>query len=418
VRDASGNVMSVYEGANASSLKQTEVHLYGSSRLGIAGGAPQITELLTLAGDFTAAKVVEVKRGEKFFEWSNHLGNVLATVSDRKIAHSSNSSTIDYYTADVISAQDYYPFGMIMPGRTVVNGNVYRYGFGGHEKDDEVKGLGNHISFNDYGYDPRIGRRFGVDPMSGKYPFQSNYSSFDNNPINIVDPTGKSGEPVIDRKNRTVTIYSHFVFYASPGILENAISTSSKIASNIEKQYNRANGKVKIDGKTYKVKFKITAEFKDDVSSNIRREITENRDIRNNYFRIGLVTDGLNSDPNTSYSDGVGSNTGYIVLDQLLNETLSIEHEYGHSIGLDHEVNSNGSFKKIQGQPGIMATQVNEVNPEYQEKVVRKGYTTPLLDRRKRKVTQWDIDNLNIDKIDFDKNSKAKIGKLTNEYHQ
>jgi hypothetical protein len=63
VRDASGNVMSVYEGANASSLKQTEVHLYGSSRLGIAGGAPQIPEFLTLAGDFTAAKVVEVKRG-------------------------------------------------------------------------------------------------------------------------------------------------------------------------------------------------------------------------------------------------------------------------------------------------------------------------------------------------------------------
>jgi hypothetical protein len=75
-----------------------------SQRLCILRSAPQIPEFLTLAGDFTAATVMEVRRGEKFFEWSNHLGNVLATVSDRKIAHSSDSSMIDYYTADVISA--------------------------------------------------------------------------------------------------------------------------------------------------------------------------------------------------------------------------------------------------------------------------------------------------------------------------
>jgi hypothetical protein len=63
--------------------------------IGKSSCVPQISELLTLAGDFTAAKVVEVKRGEKFFEWSNHLGNVLAKVSDRKIAHNSNNSAID-----------------------------------------------------------------------------------------------------------------------------------------------------------------------------------------------------------------------------------------------------------------------------------------------------------------------------------
>jgi hypothetical protein len=39
-----------------------------SSWLGMAGGAPQKPELLTLAEDFATAKVVEVKRGEKFFE--------------------------------------------------------------------------------------------------------------------------------------------------------------------------------------------------------------------------------------------------------------------------------------------------------------------------------------------------------------
>ena len=49
--------------------------------------------------------------GNKQFELSNHLGNVLTTVSDRKIPHTSDNITIDYYTSDITSAQDYYAFG-------------------------------------------------------------------------------------------------------------------------------------------------------------------------------------------------------------------------------------------------------------------------------------------------------------------
>jgi len=56
-------------------------------------------------------------RGNKLFELSNHLGNVLATVSDRKYGVSLNDTTVNYYTADVVNAQDYYPFGMIMSDR-------------------------------------------------------------------------------------------------------------------------------------------------------------------------------------------------------------------------------------------------------------------------------------------------------------
>jgi RHS repeat-associated protein len=158
--------------------------------IGKSSCVPQISELLTLAGDFTAAKVVEVKRGEKFFEWSNHLGNVLATVSDRKIAHSSNSSMIDYYTADVISAQDYYPFGMIMPGRTVVNGNGYRYGFNGVEIDNEVAGESGHLDFRFRGYDPRVGRFWSVDPLYQTFPWNSTYAFAENSTIRFLDLEG------------------------------------------------------------------------------------------------------------------------------------------------------------------------------------------------------------------------------------
>jgi hypothetical protein len=87
-----------------------------------------------------------------------------------------------------MSIKDHNPFGMIMPGRNF-NASSYRFGFGGHEKDDEIKGSGNHLSFGDYGYDTRLGRRWQLDPepiigISG-------YSAFNDNPILHADPDGK-----------------------------------------------------------------------------------------------------------------------------------------------------------------------------------------------------------------------------------
>ncbi|MEP6556096.1 MAG: DUF6443 domain-containing protein, partial [Ferruginibacter sp.] len=84
VRDASGNVMSVYEqgntNVNSGNITQSEVHLYGSSRLGIYNVKLDAT---TLAQNTTG--LYNFERGKKFFELSNHLGNVLVTVSDKKI---------------------------------------------------------------------------------------------------------------------------------------------------------------------------------------------------------------------------------------------------------------------------------------------------------------------------------------------
>ncbi len=79
---------------------------------------------------------------------------------------------------------------MPMPGRTFDSEN-YRYGFGGHEKDDEVKGTNNQLNFGDYGYDPRLGRRFTIDVNSSEMPGTSPYSYGYNNPIVLKDPDGK-----------------------------------------------------------------------------------------------------------------------------------------------------------------------------------------------------------------------------------
>ena len=41
-------------------------------------------------------------------------------------------------------------------------------------------------------YDPRLGRRWNEDPQSNKFPWQSPYSAFDDNPILFVDSKGDS----------------------------------------------------------------------------------------------------------------------------------------------------------------------------------------------------------------------------------
>ena len=101
---------------------------------------------------------------------------------------------------------DYSPFGAALDGRTM-QGDGYRYGFGGHEKDDEIKGDGNQLAFGDYGYDPRLGRRWCTDPLKHLYAPISPYSYALNNPILFTDTDGNvvigsDGKPVTYEKGK------------------------------------------------------------------------------------------------------------------------------------------------------------------------------------------------------------------------
>jgi hypothetical protein len=116
------------------------------------------------------------------------LGNVLAVVSDNLQLDQDSTWT------SLINSTDYYPFGLAMDGRTIQD-SAYRYGFNGHEKEDEIKGSGNHISFNDYGYDPRLVKRWRPDPIFNEYPSISPYAAFGNNPWYLSTLTGKDYIP-------------------------------------------------------------------------------------------------------------------------------------------------------------------------------------------------------------------------------
>ena len=88
------------------------------------------------------------------------------------------------------SANNYYPFGMIMPGRTF-NPSDYRYGYGSHEKDDEIAGTGNYVDMGDRHLDVRLMRSPKPDRKAEKYPSLSPYSYAANNPIYYTDPNGE-----------------------------------------------------------------------------------------------------------------------------------------------------------------------------------------------------------------------------------
>jgi RHS repeat-associated protein len=138
-----------------------------------------------------SANLITFTRGKKFFELSNHLDNVLTTLSDKKWGITLNGTTIDHFNPQVISANDYYPFGAQMQGRdTTFSGNAYRFGFNGKENDNLVKGVGDQQDYGMRIYDPRVGRFLSVDPVSNKYPEITPYQFSSNTPIEATDIDG------------------------------------------------------------------------------------------------------------------------------------------------------------------------------------------------------------------------------------
>ena len=124
--------------------------------------------------------------GNRRYELKDHLGNVWATVSDAKSYSGGN------FVAEITSAQSYYPFGSLQPGRNF-NAGDYRFGFNGKENDNEVKGTGNQQDYGMRIYDPRLGRFLSADPLivqEQKYPELSAYQFASNTPIKCIDIDG------------------------------------------------------------------------------------------------------------------------------------------------------------------------------------------------------------------------------------
>ena len=120
-------------------------------------------------------------------EWhvKDHLGNVRAVVS------LSDGGT-------VIERNEYLPFGTRIPGSIQAADNRYR--FAGKEEqrfgyDIFTGAYKRDLALLDFGaryYDPFTARWTTRDPLAGKYHSLSPYSYCAGNPVNLVDPDGRT----------------------------------------------------------------------------------------------------------------------------------------------------------------------------------------------------------------------------------
>lgn len=195
-RDASGNTLQVYRIDEDSETKEQfiekEYSIYGSSRVGMYRSKE------TLTGErLKGVKEGHLTLGSRSYELSNHLGNVLTVITDNKVMATDAEGNIQvgedglvaYFEANIVSANDYYPFGLGMEERKYED-EEYRYGFNGKEND---KDFGNKQLVQDYGfrmYNPAIGKFLSVDPMRDHIPWNTPYAFAENDVLRNIDYNG------------------------------------------------------------------------------------------------------------------------------------------------------------------------------------------------------------------------------------
>ncbi len=124
----------------------------------------------------TSTIQVTVTRDNKsFYYLTDHLGSVRVTVDER---------------GDPVGWDDYYPFGLQMPGRS-----QQQYGspetdvkFTGYELNQEGELGLYHAGWRLY--DPKVGRFMQQDRFKDKYPSMTPYQYAANNPVLFIDVNG------------------------------------------------------------------------------------------------------------------------------------------------------------------------------------------------------------------------------------
>ncbi|MBS1510239.1 MAG: peptidase M10 [Bacteroidetes bacterium] len=185
-------------------------------------------------------------------------------------------------------------------------------------------------------------------------------------------------------------------------------SLAETIAGDIAHYWNEPEGTAEIHHHTYAVEFAVKGFYNPALTP---VEVYENTNPRNNYFRIETEAHG-----NISSVDGLGSNTGYFKLDNLLHHSTTAAHEFGHTLGLDHPrmMDIRG-----EGQPGIMYPRGTIVDAVYQYDPAAKPHGPGgTINPHTRRVLQKDIDHLKLNKLRFNTAGFAVVGEFSSVWHE
>ena len=302
--------------------------IYGSNRLGIYNGSTQ-TGKRTL--------------GNKKYELSNHLGNVLSVISDNKIGIDNTADFVaDYYEPYIVSESDYYPYGMTMENRSFAS-SEYRFGMNGQEKSDEIDENGNSYTAEFWQYNAVIGRRWNVDPLMYNYPSNSPYSIVDNSPLRFVDLDGDAYRLSIKKDangnynitiSTTVYIYGHDATKViKVGEEDIEIQIGSELTKAMQQNWNALNTSETIekDGVQYSINFDV--EFKyvgDDINEDLVAQADEEMQKvasdKDRAKRTGLNANSLSAE---KVSQETKDKIGYVEGDNFI--AIGNQYTFGYS---------------------------------------------------------------------------------------
>lgn len=205
----------------------------------------------------------------------------------------------------------------------------------------------------------------------------------------------------IDPTNRLV-IKSVFYFYGNAA----SEALAQQIAQDIARYWNQP--EVSINDRL--VHFDIQGFYTPDIQP---ETVWYNDDAAKNFFRIEEYCE-----LDISFVDGIGSNTGYFKLANILHTGTTAAHEYGHTLGLHHphQLDIRG-----QGEPGIMYPRGTIVDADFQYNPAAPAGVGELggtMDAAKRRVTEGDILALKLHRYNFAKRAVHPIGGFSSVYHE
>jgi RHS repeat-associated protein len=158
------------------------------------------------------------------------------------------------------------------------------------------------------------------DPHYEKYPTFSPYTFCFNNPVNVIDPTGKDGEVTVNDNEKTITIKTNIILW-SKSISKDKLEQYAKLyQQSIMKEWGEKNWAYTHDGTTYKVNFDVKVSVDQNAFYKHKRKF----DGVNNYVEV-VNNDHFRSEVR-NYREGTWA--------KPTSSTNAAAHEFGHLLGL------------------------------------------------------------------------------------
>ena len=324
--------------------------------------------------------------GMKRYEPSNNPGNVMTVISDKITPIDTTSDGLwDYFNPSLVSATDYYPFGMGMPGRYFNDGS-YEYGFNGKRIDNEVYGTGNSYDFDARMYNTRLVLFPSTDPKFKFYPGQSPYSAFNGNPIFFTDPTGKDGVAYWDNSRKTKTLVIKADYHYIKGQFDESVLAA------VQKEYGSYK-KINYNGETVNVRFEIGfqvhvegADLNSYDGTNgqnrlIKETISQPDFIElSHYQQVEVDVDKING---SSVNTPDGRTVSLSSKDKFEKQVSTIAHGIGHNIGLIHDDEGImlDQMTTIYQEPDLLDPSKTTYRPDFNPNHVTKTNTQNLSNR-------------------------------------